>query len=239
MELPDSEIVPLQRDALLPPSPCPVRWRRSPRARRVSLRICAREAEVVITLPPRAGRRAGLALLTEHAGWVMQRLATIAPAQPILDGANLPIGGEPHRIRHAPERRGGAFLEAGELVVTGGAEFLPRRVRSFLRAEAARRIAAALPGHLEALDVRARAVRVKDTRSRWGSCAPDRTLAFSWRLIFAPPWVLDYVVAHEACHLREMNHSPRFWALVGQRTPHRRAAEAWLRAEGPGLLRIA
>lgn len=235
----EAETVPLRRDALLPPTPCPVRWRRSARARRVSLRVCPKEGAVVVTLPPRGTRKAGLALLSEHAAWVMQRLDALAPARRIEAGGLVPIGGQPHAIRHDPARRGGAFLEGGALVVTGEAEFLPRRALAFLRGEAARRIAAALPGHCEALGVRPRAVRVKDTKSRWGSCAPDRTLAFSWRLVMAPPWVLDYVVAHEACHLREMNHSPRFWALVDSRAPRRQEAERWLRENGPALLRVA
>jgi len=238
MNFPESETVPLRRDPLLPPTPCTVRWRRSARARRISLRICPLEGAVIVTLPPRGSRRAGLALLTEHAGWVLQRLDRLAPAQGFAVGATIPIGGVPHAIRHEPAARGGAFLEGAALVVTGQAEFLARRAAAFLRAEAGRRIALALPQHCEALGVRPKAVRVKDTRSRWGSCAPDRTLAFSWRLVLAPPWVLDYVVAHEACHLREMNHSPRFWALVEACTADRARAEGWLRENGPALLRV-
>jgi predicted metal-dependent hydrolase len=88
------------------------------------------------------------------------------------------------------------------------------------------------------LGVAIKAIRVKDTQSRWGSCAPDGTLAFSWRLVMAPDAVLDYVVAHEVAHLRELNHSPRFWAHVKALAPHRDEAEAWLREEGPGLLRV-
>jgi predicted metal-dependent hydrolase len=237
MDLPDSETIPLRRDPLLPAEPCPVRWRRSARARRVSLRIDPARGDVVVTLPARVGRKQGLALLTEHAGWVMQKLAAIAPAQSFEAGASVPIGGVEHLIRHEPHRRGGAFIEDGALVVTGEASFVPRRVRDFLREEALRRIAVAARPHAEALAVTPRAIRLKDTRSRWGSCAPDRTLAFSWRLVLAPDWVLDYVVAHEVAHLREMNHSPRFWALVEQRTPHRDAATLWLRRNGGALHR--
>lgn len=238
MLLPESETIALQRDPLLPPEPCLVRWRRSARARRVSLRIDAAEGAVVVTLPNRIGRKQGLALLSEHAGWVMQRLAGLAPERPFADGASVPVGGVEHIIRHDPTRRGGAFLEEGTLVVTGDAQFVARRVRDFLRTEALRRITLAMRPHAEALGVTARAVRLKDTRSRWGSCAPDRTLAFSWRLILAPAWVLDYVVAHEVAHLREMNHSARFWALVEGRTPHRCAATEWLRKNGAALLRV-
>lgn len=238
MALPESETIALRRDPLLPPEPCPVRWRRSPRARRVSLHICPTEGAVIVTLPGRVGRAHGLALLTQHAGWVMQRLATLAPERPLTPGSSVPIGGVEHLIRHDPARRGGAFLDGAALVVTGLPEFAPRRARDFLRAEALRRFAASARPHAEALGVAPRAIRLKDTKSRWGSCAPDGTLAFSWRLVMAPGWVLDYVVAHEVAHLREMNHSKQFWALVEARTPHRHRATAWLRAEGPSLLRV-
>ncbi|WP_424812839.1 M48 family metallopeptidase [Roseococcus sp. YIM B11640] len=238
MELPDSETIPLRRDPLLPPEPCPVHWRRSARARRVSLRIDPVEGAVIVTLPNRTAKRHGLALLNEHAGWVMQRLGALAPERRFEPGTSVPIGGVEHRIRHDPGRRGSAFLEDGALVVTGDADFVPRRVRDFLRAEALRRIGVAARPHAEALGVTPRAIRLKDTKTRWGSCAPDRTLAFSWRLILAPDWVLDYVVAHEVAHLREMNHSDRFWSLVEARTPHRHKATEWLRRHGAALQRM-
>ncbi len=238
MEAAERETVLLRPRAFMAEVACPVRWHRSARARRVSLKICPREAAVVVTLPARGSRRAGMALLTEHAAWVTQRLAAIEAPPLLSDGAEIPIGGVPHRIVHAPDRRGPGGIEDGAIVVTGAAEFLPRRVTDLLRAEAARRIQAALAPHAEALGVRPSAVRLKDTQSRWGSCAARGTLAFSWRLVMAPDWVLDYVVAHEAAHLRELNHSARFWALVEGRTPHRRAATEWLRRHGPGLLRI-
>ncbi|NKC31842.1 M48 family metallopeptidase [Falsiroseomonas selenitidurans] len=236
MDLPDSELITLC-GASSAEATCLVLWRPSSRARRVSLRICPRDGAVVVILPPRVGRRAGLALLRDNGAWVLDHLAALAPALPFVDGAELPIGGQPHRIRHDPARYGGAFVEDQRLVVAGQAPFLARRVRDFLHAEARRRILRLVRPHAGSLGVAARAVRVKDTRTRWGSCAPDGTLAFSWRLVMAPGWVLDYVVAHEVAHLREMNHSPRFWENVARLTPHRAAAVEWLRAQGPTLLR--
>lgn len=240
MSLPDSEIVKLRppRGALAPASEIPVRWRPSTRARHVGLRVCPREAMVVVTLPPGAGRRAGLALIRQHEAWVLERLAALAPAVEFAPGVELPLGGERLVIRHDPRARGGAFRDGRALVVAGAREFLPRRIADFLRVEAKRRIVLLAAPHAAALGVKPRAIRVKDTRSRWGSCAPDGTLAFSWRLVMAPEWVTDYVVAHEVAHLRELNHSPRFWALVERLTPHRAAAVEWLRLEGPALLRV-
>jgi predicted metal-dependent hydrolase len=234
----EPESLHLSPDPLLPPARLTVRWKRSARARRVSLRIDSRAGEVVVTLPPRAGRRAGLALLTTHAAWVAKRLASLSPGIPFAPGSEVPVGGALHVIRHLPEARGGAWIEGGAILVAGDAAFLPRRVADCLKAEARRRIAALVALHAGRLGLRARAVRIKDPSSRWGSCAPDRTLAFSWRLVMAPPFVLDYVVAHEVAHLAEMNHSARFWATVEHLTPHRDAAQAWLREQGPSLLRI-
>jgi len=240
MAFPDSEIVKLRppRGALAPAGEVPVRWRPSGRARNVSMRICPREGAVVVTLPPRTGRRDGLRLIRDHADWVLEKLAGLAPAVVFAPGVALRLGGARHVIRHEPRLRGGAFLDGDAIVVTGAREFLPRRVGDFLRGEAKRRIGALAAPHAASLDVRLRAIRVKDTRSRWGSCAPDGTLAFSWRLVMAPVWVADYVVAHEVAHLRELNHSARFWALVARLTPHREPAVAWLRVNGPGLLRV-
>jgi len=235
---PDSETVVLHPGVAGMPMDCPVRWCRSSRARRVSIRIDPRAGQVVVTLPMRAARRAGMALLTTHAAWVMQRLAALAPPVEFVPGAEVMVGGVPHVIRHDDTARGGAFLDGASIIVSGQSEFLARRVKDFLRAEAKRRIACLAEGHAATLGVTIRTIRMKDTRSRWGSCAPDGTLAFSWRLVMAPDWVLDYVVAHEVAHLRELNHSLRFWAHVEMLTQNRSAAQDWLRDNGPALLRV-
>jgi predicted metal-dependent hydrolase len=215
-----------------------VEWRRSARARRVSLRIDPTGGGVVVTLPPRATRKAGMALLMGHVDWVADRLAALPDAVRFVEGAMVPISGEPHRISHAPGARGAAFLLDQQLYVTGAAEFLERRVRDFLRQEARRRLGALVMAKAGLIGVTPHRVTMKDTKSRWGSCAPDRSLALSWRLVMAPAFVQDYVVAHEVAHLRHMNHGRMFWALVDELTPHTKRAIPWLRAEGPRLLRI-
>ena len=232
MNEPDQEIV------TLPSGEARVTWRRNARARRVSLRINPSDGVIVVTLPPRASRRAGMALLMGHADWVARRLAALPVPVTLEDGAAVPVGGVPHRIRHHPERRGGAWLGEGELHVTGLPEFLPRRVVDFLRAEAGRRLSLLARAKAERAGVAPSRIAIKDTSSRWGSCAPDRTLAFSWRLVMAPEFVQDYVAAHEVAHLRHMNHGPAFWALVAALTAHTQQAMAWLRQEGPRLLRV-
>jgi hypothetical protein len=220
-----------------PHGQAPVQWRRSARARRVSLRIDPRAGAVVVTLPLRAGRRQGLDLLQAHSAWVMDRLSALPPAAPFLPGAVVPVAGRPHRIVHLPAARGVPRLADGVLDVPGDAVHVPRRVADFLRAEARRRITPLALAKAALLERRVPRITIKDTRSRWGSCAPDGSLAFSWRLVMAPSEVLDYVVAHEAAHLVHMNHGPRFWALCARLTDHEAPAKAWLATHGARLLR--
>ena len=221
-----------------PPVRCALRWRLSTRARRITLRIDPVEGEAVVTLPSGVGPAAGLALVRRHAAWVVARLEALAPPLRLAAGAAVPLGDVPHPIEHAPALRGPARLGEGRILVGGTAEALPRRVLALLRTEAALRIAPRARRHAAALSVAPRAIRLKDTRSRWASCTVNGTLSFSWRLVMAPPWVLDYVVAHEVAHLREMNHSPRFWAHLARLNPHRAAAQDWLKQHGPRLLRV-
>jgi predicted metal-dependent hydrolase len=231
-ESPDSEIV------RLPTGDARVEWRRHARARRVSLRVDPSDGAIVVTLPTRASRRAGMALLMEHVDWVAKRIAELPAPVILTDGAAVPIGGIPHVIRHHPDRRGGAWLEEGELHITGQPEFLSRRALDFLRAEAGRRLSVLARAKAARAGVIPGRIAIKDTSSRWGSCAPDGTLAFSWRLVMAPEFVQDYVAAHEVAHLRHMNHGPRFWNVVAALTAHTPEAMVWLRDEGPKLLRV-
>lgn len=230
-DLPESETLPVRGKTTR------VDWRRSNRARRVTLRICPKDGTVVITLPPRAGRRAGLALLTTHADWVVERLAALPGAVPLTDGAVVPVHGEERVLRHVGGRAA-ARLDTSEIRVGGEAEFLPRRVADLLRAEARRTLSVLVRQYAATVGRPIRRITIKDTRSRWGSCAPDGSISFSWRLVMAPPFVQDYVAAHEAAHLAEMNHGPRFWALCRRLAPQTDAAMAWLTREGPRLLRI-
>jgi predicted metal-dependent hydrolase len=214
-----------------------VRWRRSTRARRVSLRIDTRSGAVVVTLPLRASRQTGMALLREHSVWLMGRIAALPRAIMLDAGASVPLCGVSHTVRHLPAGRGGAWVDDGEIVVSGGAEFIARRIIDFLRAEARRRLTA-LVAEISTDTIVARRISIKDTHTRWGSCTATGTLMFNWRLVMAPVEVQHYVVAHEMAHLKFMDHGPAFWALVRRLTTHEAFAEDWLRRHGASLLRV-
>lgn len=228
--------VPPAESMLLPHGPVPVAWRRSARARKVSLRIDPRAGGVVVTLPARAAISAGRALLLAHAGWVAERLGRLPAAMAFVDGGAMTLDGAAIAIRHVPGQRGAAVVD-GELRVGGLPEFVGRRVTDFLRGEARRRLGALALAKAATAGLRVRRIVVKDTRSRWGSCTADGTVMVSWRLLLAPPFVQDYVVGHEVAHLRHMNHGREFWALADTLTGHRATATAWLGAHGAGLMR--
>jgi len=214
----------------------PIVVRVNPRAVRLTLRVDPGLGGFVVTAPP-GQREADLrAFIARHADWIAARLGRLPPPLPFRDGVSVPLAGVEHRIRRVPGLRGGSRIEAGELLVGGGEEHLPRRVRDFLVARARAVIGSRVWDKAALIDVRPKRITLRDPRSRWGSCAADGRLSFSWRLVMAPDRVLDYVVAHEVAHLREMNHSARFWSLCRGITTDAPEARAWLKAEGATLL---
>jgi predicted metal-dependent hydrolase len=219
----------------------PVVIKRNARARRLILRIDEGLGLPVITIPSRMALARGEDFLRENLHWVESRLSRISPAVPFSDGGVFPLRGAPCRIVHS----GGRGLievkrEPGGWVLTvpGQPEFLIRRVTEWLKREARRDLEAAVQKHGRAIGRRPSAVRIGDAKSRWGSCSASGVLTFSWRLVLAPPFVLDYLAAHEVAHLREMNHGPKFWALVERMDGRHRTASAWLNTHGPALAAI-
>ncbi|MBL8549747.1 MAG: M48 family metallopeptidase [Hyphomonadaceae bacterium] len=213
-----------------------VRLSVNPRARRVSVRIDAVRREAVATAPNERQLKRAIKFAAERATWIAQELARLPMGTPFAPGATIPIRGVPHRLE-MKLGRGAPYLEAGRLVVpTLDAALFAARVKRFLMSEARADLADRVAVHAETLNVKAPLrIAVKETRSRWGSCSDDGALAFSWRVIFAPPFVLDYLAAHEASHLREMNHSRRFWSHVRRCMPEFESGRAWLHEHGCAL----
>jgi predicted metal-dependent hydrolase len=215
--------------------------RRSDRARRMTLRIDSRRGEPVLTLPKRISLAEAERFLSRHAGWLENRIGRLPDAVPFVDGGLFPLRGEPTRILHRPGR-GTVRLSPDSaepgVIVHGQKEHLGRRLTDWLKERARQDLTGAVERHAAALGVAPAAIRIRDTGTRWGSCSSKRTLSFSWRLVLAPPHVLDYLAAHEVAHLREMNHSPKFWQLVALLDENYREAEAWLKREGTGLFAV-
>ena len=211
--------------------------RRSARARRLSLRIDPRTGGATVVAPPQVPEDDLKRFVGRHRDWLGERLAAVPPSLPFADGQMVPFLGVMHRITHVPGQRPPVVRADAELRVGGRSDHLPRRLHDYLRAEAARELSARSLEKAETLGVRPARISVRDTRSRWGSCSANGRLSFSWRLILAAEPAVDYVVAHEVAHLKELNHSPRFWSVVSSLTPHLDEGRAWLKANGADLHR--
>jgi predicted metal-dependent hydrolase len=221
----------------------PLRIVENDRARRLTLRIDSGGRGLRVTVPPGVSKREVDRFLERHHGWLEQRLAKVPERPQVRPGIKIPFRGVPHRIVHEPGTRGTVSVSADEngpvLIVHGERKHLPRRLADFLKREAKREIDALVEKHTASVGRRAKAVRFKDTTSRWGSCTADGSLSFSWRIMMAPPAVIDYLVAHEVAHLKEMNHGPRFWKLCGELCPTTERCKAWLKRNGNALQAIA
>ncbi len=213
--------------------------RRSHRARRLYLRVdptAPPDLPVELILPRGVGLAEGLRFARAKSGWVANRLAALPPPQPFADGATFEIADETLTIRHVGG--GGATRRDGAtLLVAGREDHLARRVRDWIKSEARDVLTARSRELAVRIDRPVRLVRISDPRSRWGSCSPDGRLSYSWRLVLAPSFVLDYVVAHEVAHLVHLNHGQRFWRLVVELAGDIDTPRAWLHRHGPRLLR--
>jgi predicted metal-dependent hydrolase len=296
-----------------------VEFRRSQRARRLSLKVSHTERTAILTLPEHGQIEDAHNFLARHMDWLKRQLDRLPEPAPFVDGAVIPLRGAPHRLSFAGmvRNRGVVWTEAVQIpqddvsqslmpilgtqncrrqIVTGGQtssalrsqlsglalgsgqqqgvdafsggcpfssavcqcpsqqsagrNTLPRlvvsgetghearRLTDWLKGEVRRDLTERVQYHANALGCFAKRVSVRDQSTRWGSCSTTGTLSFSWRLIFAPAHVLDYVAAHEVAHLREMNHGPKFWRLVKQTMPKMHEARCWLKRWGAELHRF-
>ena len=241
---------------------CNVELRRSSRAKRFSLKVSHTERSAILTLPNRGRLEDANAFLARHAGWLKRQLERLPDPIPFCDDAIIPLRGAFHRLKFLGSQRScgvvsvqcngsqaveapgfpascyaGANAVLPQIAVNGDLEHAPRRFIDWLRAEVRRDIAASVAKHAQLLECSPRRITVRDQATRWGSCSTSGTLSFSWRLIFAPPFVLDYVAAHEVAHMREMNHGPCFWRLVKDAVPATPKARVWLKCHGAELHR--
>lgn len=217
----------------------PLTIRQNPRATRMTLRIEPGGRALKMTIPTGLKDVEVNAFLDRHQGWLMTKLARFSGESVLEEGGTVLVRGVAHRIECTGRLRGLTEVVVIDdepiLRVSGAPEHLPRRIADFLKRETRKDMERLVPFHAQQVGRKARSIAYKDTRSRWGSCAADGSLSFSWRIVMAPPKVIDYLAAHEVAHLREMNHGPAFWALCEKLCPYTDDAKRWLRRNGTML----
>ncbi len=203
-------------------------------SRRLIVRYQPLQKSLSLTLPQAVSIKQGLHFINEKQQWILRQMEQYSAAGTFYDGQIIPILGQDVRLEHIGGR---GFVSEGEGVLQahGDIEFMARRVQKWLIQKARTEIILLTEIFTARLAVKAGNITLRDTSSRWGSCSHDGNLSFSWRLVFAPYEVLSYVVAHEVAHIREHNHSVKFWALVEQLHPEFKSAQIWLKKHGKSL----
>jgi predicted metal-dependent hydrolase len=238
----------------------PLLIKKSARARRFSLQVSEARRGALLTMPAYSSYGEADEFLSRHLGWLKERVAGLPEPVPFSHGAIVPLRGLAHQIRFVGfvRHRGIVWVEEPEyarpapawpegarvsvrrlprLHVTGEEDHAPRRLLDWLKRQAQLDLKARVAVHARRLDLEPQRIYVRDQTTRWGSCSTSGALSFSWRLVLAPPFVLDYLAAHEVAHLAHMNHGPRFWALVEHTMPRQAQAREWLRRHGASLHR--
>ena len=243
--------------ALLTPAPRPdhgdlieidghkVRLRIHASARRISLRVDPRDQVVVATAPDRRRLGEAVAFARTRAPWIAAQMQRLPPPLRFVPGQMIQVEGRPCRLERAAMRIKPSFKpetaeEPARLLAYGEGDVFARAVIRGLKALAQERLAARTQVHVQALQQPVPDMAITDARGRWGSCKPAHAglpaqIRYNWRLIMAPPFVLDYVAAHECAHLLEANHGPGFWAINEGLHPQVKVARAWLKAHGQSL----
>lgn len=217
-----------------------VLFRHHAQARRMVLRLNSDGTAVLVTVPKGVSRARALAFTERSRPWIEAHVEKRGRNIPLQAGNVIPLRGEDHEIRHLAIARGTVTADpvARTITVPGGMEHVPRRLADWLKTVARTELTEASRRYALAMGVAYKRISVRDQRSRWGSCSASGDLSYSWRLILAPPYVLDYVAAHEVAHLKHLDHSPRFWRLVLTHCPEAVRAKNWLKAHGHGVHRI-
>ncbi len=206
---------------------------RNPRARRYILRVCP-DGSARVTLPRRGSEAEARRFVTRHLEWLERQLLRQAtrPVRPRtwLAGTEILLRGTPVRLEPGVNGAANEVLFGGEVLrgADASGDWRPVIERHLWRL-ATRELPPRVLELAAAQRVAVRRVTVRNQRSRWGSCSRRGTISLNWRLVQTPAFVRDYIILHELMHLREMNHSPRFWAEVERVCPDYLTAEKWLK----------
>lgn len=213
----------------------PMAVRVDARAKRLILRM-DNHGKLTVTCPGDRYVDAAIQMARSRTGWIADRLAELPEPAHLRPGVAVPVLGKERMITFSPSIQTGV-VTPDSVSVPAAVDNVGDVVVSTLAKELKRYCRNCADHWQDSLGVQYSRVRVRDMKTRWGSCTARGDLTFNTRLVFAPPQVLDYVILHEMCHLRFLDHSPEFWSLVENHCQDYLVQEAWLKSEGRSLFR--
>jgi len=206
------------------------------RSKNISLRIDEKLRMPVLSVPGFCSAKKARNFVLEHKDWIVNSLAKIPSKITLKDKDVISLGGKNIEIFHDKLRRG-TNLEKEVLAVGGDESFLHRRVMDFAKKYASALLSEKTYKIAKKIDCKVHKITLKDTKSRWGSCSSKNNINYNWRIIFAPEYVIDYLVCHEVSHLKYRDHSSDFWLHVKSLCPDYETGRHWLKIRGKELFK--
>jgi len=216
-----------------------VEVQKSKRAKRLALRVDTQKRVVNLVIPKGMSFKKAQEFAYDHENWICEQIRRFPKIVAFKHGAVLPIWGKKRVlvINYDPDYEYTDIqLLATRLVVWTNRPDPTNRIERFLREEAHKTISELAHKKAKKIGKKIKSIQLRDTKSRWGRCGPDRKISFTWRLIFAPYAAMDYVVAHEIAHLKHLDHSPRFWALCEKLCEDYKKGKDWMHTQGQALM---
>jgi predicted metal-dependent hydrolase len=216
-----------------------LKLRVSKRARRMTLRLDPDTRHVHLVVPQRASLNRAFDFAEEHKIWIREKISSLPKPVPFTDGAIIPFFGRDHYleiVRDRSQRSTVIDIKNRIMTVETSLDDASARIERHLRTWIQNELTILAQEKATMIRRKLGIVRVRETKSRWGSCAEDGNLSFSWRLIFAPREVIDYVVAHEVAHLVHFDHAPAFWRLCDRLSVDMNYGRDWLKENGASLM---
>ena len=212
----------------------PLKVKTSFKSKRISIRIDHKKRIAVLSMPIWYSKSKACAFIEVHRDWIEEKLFELPEAKNFEDGEQISVCGRLLTICHKPSF-GAPHITENRLCVGGEPVFLHRRVKDFIKREAKKQFLIQSQNLAQKIGCQLTGVSIKDTTSRWGSCSSLKHINYNWRIALAPPYVIDYIIAHEVAHLKHQDHSPSFWDLVKSLCPAAEAGKAWLKSHGNEL----
>lgn len=200
------------------------------------LRIDKKDRAVILSLPKYCSQKKAISFVKENEKWIKSALEKIPEVRDFAIGDKINIFGTEYIIEQS-STRGGTRLDKENNIfyVSGSVEFVHRRVKDYIKKIALDEFYTRSCKVAQKIEKKVNSVCIKDTKSRWASCSSLNNINYSWRLALAPDFVIDYIVAHEVCHLAHQNHSSNFWELVYKIEYNAAKGRKWLSDNGQSL----
>ncbi len=208
---------------------------KSPRAKKLTLRIDSQERRPILSLPPRCSAKRAVEFVRQNMNWIEENLKKIPQSRRFENNETISLFGQTYTICHEPLLRKGVYIENQTLRVSGALEFMHRRICDFIKKTARQKLYELSQKKAKEISRQVKKVTLKDTKSRWGSCSSKNNINYNWRIALAPLYVIEYLVAHEVSHLQHQNHSQEFWECVSALCPDSIEGRRWLRNHGREL----